>query len=182
MNKVSGIPAIISGCALLFFAGCSNEGMQNAPVTVQTETSIVKMEPLGAIQEDQSMTETEPSIPEPIYRYNSEGRRDPFQSVIVVTARKGTDKHLPPLQRMDIVQLTLIGVVWGGFGYNAILQAADGKGYPIKVGTRIGLNNGVVNKISSTSVVVKERYTNIFGEKKEREITMDLHPQKEELE
>ncbi len=78
--------------------------------------------------------------------------------------------------------MKLIGIVWGGFGYGAVIQTSDGKGYPVRKGTRIGTNNGVISQITNKELVVEEKYLDIFGETKIRNIVMELHPQKEGLE
>jgi len=122
---------------------------------------------------------TEGQIPPPApYVYNAEGRRDPFQSILV-TAESRNLQSLPPLLRTEIGELRLIGIVWGGFGYSAMVQTPDGKGYTIRVGTPVGPNNGAVRKITERYLTIEEKYTDIFGEKKVREVKLDLHPQKE---
>jgi len=117
-----------------------------------------------------------------LFEYNPEGRRDPFKSIIIASGKRNTSENLPPLQRKELSEMKLIGIVWGGFGHGAIVQTSDGKGYPIRKGTRIGLNNGVVSQITNKEVVIEEKYLDIFGETKMRNIVMELHPQKEGLE
>ncbi|MBI3596132.1 MAG: pilus assembly protein PilP [Nitrospirae bacterium] len=122
---------------------------------------------------------TEGQSPPAPYVYKAEGRRDPFQSILV-TAESGKNlQSLPPLLRTEIGELRLIGIVWGGFGYSAMVQTPDGKGYTIHVGTPVGPNNGAVRKITERYLSIEEKYTDIFGEKKVREVRLDLHPQKE---
>jgi type IV pilus assembly protein PilP len=182
VNRIQKVLWLLSGCLLLTFSGCGGETPQTQPVPVLPKAKAVEAKTPMAPGEAQEGKTPNPASQESAYQYNPEGRRDPFQSVIVVTDRKKLIENVPPLQRMDLGELKLIGIIWGGFGYNAILQASDGKGYPVRMGTRLGLNGGRVSKISSNSIVVEEQYTDIFGEKKLREITMELHPQKERLE
>jgi type IV pilus assembly protein PilP len=120
-----------------------------------------------------------PPAPSAPYVYNSEGRRDPFQSILVTMEAGKNFRSLPPLLRTEIGELRLIGIVWGGFGYSAMVQTPDGKGYTIRVGTAVGPNNGAVRKITERYLTIEEKYTDIFGEKKVREVKLDLHPQKE---
>jgi len=123
---------------------------------------------------------TEGQNPQPApYVYNAEGRRDPFQSILVSMESGKNLQSLPPLLRTEIGELRLIGIVWGGFGYSAMVQTPDGKGYTIRVGTRVGPNNGAVRRITERYLTIEEKYTDIFGEKKVREVKLDLHPQKE---
>jgi type IV pilus assembly protein PilP len=120
-----------------------------------------------------------PSPPPAPSTYNPEGRRDPFQSILVSAESAKSLRSLPPLLRTEIGELRLIGIVWGGFGYSAMVQTPDGKGYTIRVGTPVGPNNGAVRKITERYLTIEEKYTDIFGEKKVREVRLDLHPQKE---
>ena len=46
------------------------------------------------------------------------------------------DSSLPPLQRVGLTELSLIGVLWGNYGYTAMVQTPDGKGYSIRRGTQ----------------------------------------------
>lgn len=113
------------------------------------------------------------------YLYDPTGKRDPFRSAILGETLRGKET-LPPLQRREISELKLIGIVWDKSGYSAMLETPDGKGYTIKVGTLVGSKKGVVRKITKKNVVIEERYMDIIGEMKTREIIMEL-PSKEEV-
>jgi len=122
-----------------------------------------------------------PAVDAP-YTYNPSGRRDPFATIVLEGPKLGADNmNLPPLQRTSLTELSLIGIVWGGFGYTAMVQTADGKGYTVRQGTKIGPNNGVVSVITENSVVVQERFTDVYGKKQVREYVKLLH-QKENTE
>lgn len=120
--------------------------------------------------------------PAALFQYNPEGRRDPFKSIIIAVGKRSASDNLPPLQRKELSEMKLIGIVWGGFGHGAVIQTQDGKGYPVRKGTRIGMNNGVISQITNKEVVIEEKYLDIFGETKVRHVVMELHPQKEGLE
>lgn len=113
------------------------------------------------------------------YVYLPEGRRDPFLAILREAgseAGKKTDEvNLPPLQRVTVAELTVIGIVWGGFGYMAMVQAPDGRGYAVQRGARIGNNNGIVSAITEKAVIVEERFTDIYGKKQVREYAKPLH-------
>jgi type IV pilus assembly protein PilP len=74
-----------------------------------------------------------------------------------------------------------VAIVWGQLGASAMLQTPDGKGYTVKVGTAVGNRDGVVSKIKPDQIVVKERYTDIFGERKDESVVLDLHLPEEGL-
>jgi type IV pilus assembly protein PilP len=109
------------------------------------------------------------------YSYNPLGRRDPFAPVIRESgSSREADIALPPLQRVTLTELTLIGIIWGGFGYSAMVQTPDGKGYTVNRGTVIGPNNGVVTAISENGITVEERFTDLYGKKQVREHVIPL--------
>jgi type IV pilus assembly protein PilP len=108
--------------------------------------------------------------------YDPSGRRDPFLPMIQLSQQTEQDATLPPLQRVGLTELSLIGVLWGNYGYMAMVQTPDGKGYSIRRGTRIGPNNGVVSSITERGIIVQERFTDVYGNKQEREYVKLLHP------
>jgi type IV pilus assembly protein PilP len=111
------------------------------------------------------------------YSYDPSGRRDPFKPVGLEVQVPGAARlDLPPLQRVGLTELSLIGIIWGGFGYSAMVQTPDGKGYTIKRGTRIGPNNGVVSAITENALIVQEQYSDVYGKKQVREYVKHLHP------
>lgn len=124
---------------------------------------------------------TDPVIPvgRSGYVYLPEGRRDPFLAILreagSESGKKTDEVNLPPLQRVTVAELTVIGIVWGGFGYMAMVQAPDGKGYAVQRGARIGNNNGIVSAITEKAVIVEERFTDIYGKKQVREYAKPLH-------
>ncbi len=69
--------------------------------------------------------------------------------------------------------------MWGGFGYNAMIEGPDGKGYFIRVGTIIGPNKGVVKKITQHTMVVEEKYKTFSGETQRKEIVIELRKKQE---
>ena len=83
---------------------------------------------------------------------------------------------LPPLQRVTLTELNLIAIVWGAYGYTAMVQTPEGHGYTVRRGTRVGQNNGVVSAITERGIIVQERFTDVYGKKQEREYVKLLHP------
>lgn len=113
--------------------------------------------------------------------YDPSGRRDPFSPVLSQLAPGQVDPTLPPLQRVGLTDMNLIAVIWGAYGYTAMVQTPDGNGYTVRKGTRVGPNNGVVSAITEKGIIVQERFTDVYGRKQEREYVKLLHP-KEGLE
>jgi type IV pilus assembly protein PilP len=108
--------------------------------------------------------------------YDPSGRRDPFAPIVQELQPGKTDTTLPPLQRVTLTELNLIAIVWGAYGYTAMVQTPEGHGYTVRRGTRIGQNNGVVSAITERGVIIQERFTDVYGKKQEREHIKLLHP------
>jgi type IV pilus assembly protein PilP len=139
----------------------------------------LSMPAIPAIPESQAPAANVLGAPQPLvpgeYSYNPSGRRDPF-AVVLKDARTGEENQsLPPLQQLSLTELNLIGIVWGGFGYSAMMQAPDGKGYTVRQGTRVGPNGGAVSSITENALVVQERFTDVYGNKQVREYVKLLH-------
>jgi len=113
--------------------------------------------------------------PSPLGGYDPAGRRDPFAPVLSQLAPGQIDPTLPPLQRVGLTDVNLIAVIWGAYGYTAMVQMPDGNGYTVRKGTRMGPNNGVVSAISEKGIIVQERFTDVYGRKQEREYVKLLH-------
>ena len=112
------------------------------------------------------------------YIYDPKGKRDPFKPYVDLEAQK--KKKLVPLQKYEVSQLKLTGIIWGG-GMNSMAMVEDpiGKGYVIKKGMRIGSNDGKVKKITKDRVIITERYRDYLGEVKSREVSLKLYHTKE---
>lgn len=108
--------------------------------------------------------------------YDPSGRRDPFAPVILDLQPGKIDENLPPLQRVTLTELNLIAIVWGAYGYTAMVQTPEGHGYTVRRGTRVGQNNGVVSAVTERGIIVQERFTDVYGKKQEREHVKLLHP------
>jgi type IV pilus assembly protein PilP len=82
--------------------------------------------------------------------------------------------ELPPLQRVEINDMKLLGIIWGGYGYFGLIQTPDGKGYTVKEGTLVGPNNGVIKSVSEQRIIVAEPIIDVNGKKSKREIEIPL--------
>ncbi len=167
-------------CATMLFAGamiallgCSES--QKAPTKPVSQP--VQKQPIVSAP---TRTETaKAETPPPTYTYNPAGRRDPFAPIIVKESKKGKEDR-PPLERYNLSEFKLTGIIWGGFGYNAMLEGPDGKGYFVRVGTIVGPNRGVVKKITQNTMVIEEQYKTYSGETQHKEIVVELRRKQEE--
>ena len=99
------------------------------------------------------------------YVYNPIGKRDPFRSFLAAGER-GVEDETPrtPLQRYEIDEYRLVGIIWGIDRPRALVEDPDAVGHVMEIGTYIGKNWGKVTQITSSEVVVTEEYQTIDGE------------------
>lgn len=112
----------------------------------------------------------------PAYVYISAGTRDPFMNPLSVVVEVSDDAGTPltPLQKFDLGQLRLIGIIIGKGNPRAMVIAPDKKSFILQKGVKVGKNNGVVIEIKSSAVLVLEKFVDFSGEVQTRveEITL----------
>ncbi len=167
-----------TGHTVLAAPAMRQDSIKVAPVAdaMREKPPMPEMPPAEASQAQAALPElTLPSAVTGI-GYDPSGRRDPFAPVIQELQPGKADPNLPPLQRVALTELNLIAIVWGSYGYTAMVQTPEGHGYTVRRGTRIGQNNGVVSAVTERGIIVQERFTDVYGKKQEREHVKLLHP------
>jgi len=183
-----GCASLLAAAGLVFAeTGMSSHVRQMSPMRqdslkVPSLNDVPRLTPSSTLTAAVSGESTQPVAPssmvEPVspHSYDPSGRRDPFAPVLQQLGLGPIDPTLPPLQRVGLTEMNLIAVVWGAYGYTAMIQTPDGNGYTVRRGTRIGPNNGVVSAVTEKGIVVQERFTDVYGSKQEREYVKLLHP------
>jgi type IV pilus assembly protein PilP len=103
--------------------------------------------------------------------YNPQGKLDPFEplfqekaaAVAMPEKKTKTRKRLTPLEKMDLSQLQLVGVIRSLSGDRALVEDAAGKGYVVTKGTYIGNRYGKIVEILADRIIVAEEVENIYG-------------------
>ncbi|MFT4980116.1 MAG: type IV pilus assembly protein PilP [Myxococcota bacterium] len=108
------------------------------------------------------------------YVYNPIGKRDPFRSFLSFGSRAEDTAPRTPLQKYEIDQYQLVGIVWGMSRPRALVEDPEGVGHVMEMGTYVGRNWGKVTQISDNEVVVTEEYKTIDGELVVNPIKMQL--------
>ncbi|APG28923.1 hypothetical protein A7E78_14470 [Syntrophotalea acetylenivorans] len=146
--------------ACLSLAGCGEE----APQKKLPEAKKV-MAKVAAKKQSLQQKPAKPEKVESKYVYAPAGRRDPFLALVKIRkAFTENGKPLTPLQKFDLGQFRLIGVIIGRNEPMAMVMAPGGKAYVLKRGIKIGTNAGQVTDIREDAVVVEERFYNFAGE------------------
>lgn len=110
------------------------------------------------------------------YSYDPQSRRDPFQSMAKLLKLSQSRAELPPLQRLELSDVKLIGIVSDASGYYGLIQTPDGKGYTVRVGTLMGTNNGTIKSIAEQRIVVAEPTIDITGKMTSRDTEILQRP------
>lgn len=96
------------------------------------------------------------------YFYNPVGKRNPFEVYIPEIVQ---DANIPrsPLERYQLDELTLSGIIWGIADPRALIKAPDGYSYVVRADSRIGTKRGRVSKVTRTRIYVEEEYRDPTG-------------------
>lgn len=160
MKHIYFLAVLVLMTFLVSLSGCGKE----AP---QTKKTVAKKSQSQAVQKKQALQVKPPEteMAEPKYVYEAAGRRDPFLPLLQI--RKPISPNgqpLTPLQKFDLGQFRLIGVIIGRNEPMAMVMAPGGKAYVLKRGIKIGKNSGQVTDIREDAVVIEERFYDFAGE------------------
>jgi type IV pilus assembly protein PilP len=109
--------------------------------------------------------------------YDPSGRLDPFEPLFAKggsgtstvagdsrpTIRQSRISRLTPLEKLDISQMKLVGIISLASRSMAMVEEASGKGYVVRKGTYLGVNSGQVVDITRNRVVIEEEVENFLG-------------------
>jgi Tfp pilus assembly protein PilP len=152
-------------------SGCAQKETPSQPVVKKAVPKEQAKAAEGAKPADAQAAKTPATV-----FYNPAGKRDPFVPFVKVEPKavRASMESVPPLQRYDLGELKFVGVIWGPKGAYALVEDAEGKGYTVIVGTKIGRGGGTVTRISDGEVLVKEVFQDYSGAKVVRESSMKL--------
>lgn len=184
-NK-SSIPKIVSG-------KISAPDPQNQTANADKKTEIPERDiknaeaknDLSAQQE--TVMGDENKVDEKIEYYDSQGKTDPFLSLIQEKPEEPNlvdddqpQRILTPLEKIELSQIRLVAVVIAKNMRLAMVEESTGKGYEVTVGTFIGKNQGKVTEINDSSIMVTELVKDFKGKLKEQTQEIKLHKNDDE--
>jgi Tfp pilus assembly protein PilP len=148
--------------------------------TATTDTTSTAASSTAAGKNDSSVQQSlqeileEPSSPD-AYRYDPQGRRDPFQSLIGPSPKRSANQ-VPGPPGFLIDEIKLQGIVkTRQQGLVAMVNGPDNKGYLIKVGDKVA--DGEVIRITPTSVVFRQEVNDPTRIERYREVVKDISPE-----
>jgi len=149
-------------------------GSQPATAAAPTATTPATGSEQGVQQSLQEILE-EPSSPES-YRYDPQGRRDPFQSLIGPAPKIQPGQRPPGPPGFLIDEIKLQGVVrTKQQGLVAMVNGPDNKGYLIRIGDKV--LDGEVIRITPSSVVFRQEVNDPTRIERFREVVKELSPE-----
>jgi type IV pilus assembly protein PilP len=116
--------------------------------------------------------------------YDPAGKTDPFEPLIKGiskdTSQKATyadtdTKGDTPLEKIDLSQLKLTGIVRAASGNKGLVREASGRGHIIVQGTRIGIHGGRVAEVLSDKIIIREKMKDVLGKIFLQNTEMKLH-------
>ena len=149
-------------------------GTTPPPATTATAASATTSTSSNVQQSLQEILE-EPSTGE-TYRYDPQGRRDPFQSLVGPAPKIQPGQRPPGVPGFLIDEMKLQGVVKTKQGLVAMVNGPDNKGYLIHVGDKV--LDGEVIRITTSSVVFRQEVNDPTRIERYREVVKDLAPER----
>lgn len=157
MRKPIFIAVLLPVC-LVLLAGCGEQAAA-PPASHNPAPKKVAVAPPKAASVAKEDVPTAP----PAYVYDPAGKRDPFEALVLVKRAIPQAGELTPLQKYDLNQFRLIGIIIGRGAPRAMVVAPDGKSFILKPGIKIGRNDGTVMNITKDGVQVQERFYDFAG-------------------
>jgi Tfp pilus assembly protein PilP len=108
------------------------------------------------------------------YRYDPQGRRDPFRSLIGPAPKLEPGQRPAGIPGFLIDEIKLQGVFRTKQGFTAMVNGPDNKGYLLKVGDK--LLDGEVIRITATGVAFRQEVNDPTRIERYREVVKDLTP------
>lgn len=112
------------------------------------------------------------------YRYDPQGRRDPFRSLVGPAPKLEPGARPPGVPGFLIDELKLTGIVRTKSGMVGVVSGPDNKGYLIRMGDKV--LDGEVIRITPSSVVFRQEVNDPTRIERYREVVKDLTPPSEQ--
>ncbi len=171
-SLVGGQWSVVSGqifllltayCLLLtILTGCKKEEVAPPPVVPVKKAATPVQAAITTVKKEE-------------YVYSPIGKRDPFKPFIEKKVSAAVSKvPTTPLQGYDLGALRLVGVILLPGKKVAIIEDPTGRGYHVKEGTLIGMNEGRVVEIIKDEVIVEEKYLDEMGQTKTRKVSISI--------
>ncbi len=136
--------------ALVGVSGCSDTGTPPAPAPPRPAQTAAKAAPAAP----------PPAPAAAPYVYEAKGRRDPFRPLIRPRVETAKARPKTGLAALDVKELKLAGIIWGGRGYYALVEAPNGAGYVVRLNDVVG-EDARVAQITSDAIMFEVRTSSV---------------------
>lgn len=166
------IPYVIALLAsVVIFSGCDSKPAP--PPKKGVKAPVAKSE--APAPPEQNVSEVKKEDENAGYIYEQRGRRDPFSSLVVISKeKKKDDSKIGTLEGYDLGEFVLGAIANKGHKYFALLVAPDNRSFTVEEGSRVGLNNGKVKKITDDEIVMVEYVRDYKGDLQPRQIILEF--------
>lgn len=115
-------------------------------------------------------------IPVDTFVYDRRGRRDPYEP-FDDTKKTIIDPTRPEIEQVPLGSLRLTATIRDSKSGNfkAVVETAQGRGYTVVIGSRVGLNQGVVTLIEQDVMKVLENNVDFTGKQTQNLIEMRIN-------
>lgn len=145
-SRQTGLGAL-AVVALVSVSGCSDSGTPTAPAPPRPAQSAAAKPAVPA---------PPPAPATPPFVYEAKGRRDPFRPLIRPRVETAKARPKTGLAALDVKELKLAGIIWGGRGYFALVEAPNGAGYVVRIHDVVG-DDARVSRITADAVTFEVR-------------------------
>lgn len=149
---------------------------QQPPVPPAGAPSTATQSPDETLQQDLQEILEDPDAANS-YRYDPQGRRDPFRSLVGPAPQLSRENAPPGVAGFLIEELDLQGVVKTGQGFVAMVNGPDNNGYLLRAGEKVF--DGEVIRITPVSVVFRQEVNDPTRIERFREVVKDISPPSE---
>ncbi len=108
----------------------------------------------------------------PAWAYDPIGKRDPYRAYSDII--EPPSQELSELQRWELDQLRVVGILKKNGDRMAMVEDPKGKGHIVQQGDFIGKRWGRVERIAVAEIVVAETYEDEYGRRIPIEVSMEL--------
>lgn len=166
MKKKNLVFSLLIVIAMVATSVAQTPSTTTTTTAATTETTSTVQKTLEEILEEPAATDT--------YRYDPQGRRDPFRSLIGPAPKLEPGQRPPGVAGFLIDEMKLQGVFQTRHGLQAMVSGPDNKGYSLRVGDKV--LDGEVIRITKSSVVFRQEVNDPTRIERYREVVKDLAP------
>jgi type IV pilus assembly protein PilP len=90
-------------------------------------------------------------------------KEKPEKKATRLTSKIPDRQNVTAIEKLNLNQLKLTGIIFASSRKLALVQEASGKGHIISVGTHIGTRGGTVSEIQKNKIVIQETLEDAYG-------------------